>query len=542
MAASAPTWPPVTSGYSGSSGPAVGAPVVGLEPGCCAGGALPFSAAAPPAAGAIAEFIKGPVGLAQALLEGRAATPVRFWVVDNSGSMATPDGSRLMSLPRAEGFRVVQSTRWEELRDVVLMHARLALGLHARVDFHLLNPPSHYGARQYISLGGPEAGSHGDGAATLRDLEVTMGTGPTGSTPLTESIVTIHSLVEGMAPSLRAAGSQAVVVLATDGLPNDPNTFVQALINLQRLGCVWVVVRLCTQSEEVLEYWNDLDRQLEAPLEVLDDATAEAREIAQANPWLTYGFPLHLLRTAGVRHKLFDLMDEQAFIGSQLSDMCSLLFGCGPLPNPEADWLGFQERLGGLLAATPRIFCPVARELRPWVDLKVLREKFGRSVKRPMFGPAPDASLSAFPPASLSPPPPPLTEPWVFLTLSATKLEKKDTWSKNDPFFTISYWAGEVGQSILLANSDAIQNKKKPEWKSMYFARSALQPWDPSPAGRLRFDVFDFEDDHKHQAIGHCWTSVEELLERREAELQLTSPRGGGKVSGLLTIKAGSVS
>mmetsp|Transcript_538 Transcript_538/g.1628 ORF Transcript_538/g.1628 Transcript_538/m.1628 type:complete len:530 (-) Transcript_538:86-1675(-) len=522
--------------------PSVGAPAI--ESAACApggeGGAGPWLPEVLSTMGAGA-----PAGLAWALLESRATTAARFWVLDNSGSMGETDGQQLSMCPDGT-FAFVRCSRWEELREVASQQARLAVSLRSRVDFHLLNPPQHPpGARQFVSLGleysQGGAGSQG-GAASLQDLYTSLASSPTGTTPLTEAVATIVGLVAASAPSLCASGQVVVVVLATDGRPNDPNSFVQAVRELQALRCVWVVVRLCTQSEEVLEYWNDLDRQLEAPLEVLDDATAEAREIAQANPWLTYGFPLHLLRTAGVRHKLFDLMDEQAFIGSQLSDMCSLLFGCGPLPNPEADWLGFQERLGGLLAATPRIFCPVARELRPWVDLKVLREKFGRSVKRPMFGPAPDASLSAFPPASLSPPPPPLTEPWVFLTLSATKLEKKDTWSKNDPFFTISYWAGEVGQSILLANSDAIQNKKKPEWKSMYFARSALQPWDPSPAGRLRFDVFDFEDDHKHQAIGHCWTSVEELLERREAELQLTSPRGGGKVSGLLTIKAGSVS
>jgi len=527
MAASAPTWPPVTSGYSGSSGPAVGAPVVGLEPGCCAGGALPFSAAAPPAAGAIAEFIKGPVGLAQALLEGRAATPVRFWVVDNSGSMATPDGSRLMSLPRAEGFRVVQSTRWEELRDVVLMHARLALGLHARVDFHLLNPPSHYGARQYISLGGPEAGSHGDGAATLRDLEVTMGTGPTGSTPLTESIVTIHSLVEGMAPSLRAAGSQAVVVLATDGLPNDPNTFVQALINLQRLGCVWVVVRLCTQSEEVLEYWNDLDRQLEAPLEVLDDAAGEAEEVRQANPWLTYGFPLHVVRESGIRHKLFDLMDEQAFIGSQVAEMCSLLFGCGPLPNPDADWIGFQERLGVLLATTLPTYCPLARQLRPWVDLKVLRQRFGKGVKRPLFGPAEDAHLSGSPEHAARP----LSGDVLQLSLSAKSLQMPSMFSKPAPFFAICCWAAP-NQYSLVAYSEALPGSREPAWQPLFLPREAL--YQQNPRGALRIDVFNFEPDHAHTLLGSLHTTVRDLEAGALVSVEIKSWKDG-KRSGKIT-------
>ena len=100
-------------------------------------------------------------------------------------------------------------------------------------------------------------------------------------------------------------------------------------------------MRLCTNSDDIIEYWNDLDRQLEAPLEVLDDAEAEAKETTSPNPWLTYGFPLHLVRTAGLRHKLFDLLDEKAFIGSQVAEMLSLLFGCGAPPEPRGGlgWL-----------------------------------------------------------------------------------------------------------------------------------------------------------------------------------------------------------
>jgi hypothetical protein len=60
------------------------------------------------------------------------------------------------------------------------------------------------------------------------------------------------------------------IVLATDGLPMSGDhrqsssaklEFVQALKSLEGLP-VWVVIRLCTDDESVVEFYNDLDSQL----------------------------------------------------------------------------------------------------------------------------------------------------------------------------------------------------------------------------------------------------------------------------------------
>lgn len=55
---------------------------------------------------------------------------------------------------------------------------------------------------------------------------------------------------------------------------------------------MWVVLRLCTNEKKVIKYWNDIDRELELELDVVDDMIAEATEVAQHNGWLTYGEPL----------------------------------------------------------------------------------------------------------------------------------------------------------------------------------------------------------------------------------------------------------
>ena len=78
---------------------------------------------------------------------------------------------------------------------------------------------------------------------------------------------------------LRAEGKQVVVVLATDGVPSNDmgyanssvkNEFVAALQRLQGLP-IHLVVRLCTDEEDVGQYWNEVDATVELPLDVLDE-------------------------------------------------------------------------------------------------------------------------------------------------------------------------------------------------------------------------------------------------------------------------------
>jgi len=239
-----------------------------------------------------------PTGLARLLRQSASAHPLRIVVADNSGSMLTPDGTVLLFDERGAALRSVRRTRWEELTHAAAGAARLALALSARLDVHLLNPAPDAHA---LSLGAEACtlvavtGRRLHSAAELHDTLERVS--PEGWTPLAEAIEAVVASLAPVAPRLRAAGQRAVVTIATDGLPDDRPRFLRAVTALQALP-VWLIVRLCTSEAAVVAYWAELDKELEAPLEVLGGLRAEAAEVRSLNAWLTYGPPLHEARGA----------------------------------------------------------------------------------------------------------------------------------------------------------------------------------------------------------------------------------------------------
>mmetsp|Transcript_19781 Transcript_19781/g.41614 ORF Transcript_19781/g.41614 Transcript_19781/m.41614 type:complete len:260 (-) Transcript_19781:366-1145(-) len=210
-------------------------------------------------------------------------------------------------------------------------------------------------------------------------------TAPIALTVTTNIIASVVSPVAGKADSLRAEGKQVVVVLATDGVPSNDQgymnaqskkEFQRALQTLQGLP-IHLVVRLCTDEDEVGDYWNELDTQVELPLDVLDDFVGEATEIYQFNPWLVYGLPLHRAREFGVKHKLFDLLDERPLLASEMYEFILLLLGLSEddLPDPAVDTKAFGSALDRFLRVLPRTYNPVAKTTTPWLDKRKVMAK-----------------------------------------------------------------------------------------------------------------------------------------------------------------------
>ena len=270
------------------------------------------------------------------------------------------------------------------MQQTVDYHAQMAALLQSPTTFRMLNDPGRVAGPQQFSIA--DKGSKQIDHDLAVAQQVMMHAQPGGVTPLVQHIQEIRDNVRALLPELE--GQKVVIVLATDGLPTDlagysnalvKQHFVEALRELEGLP-VWVVVRLCTDEEDVVEFWNNLDSQLELSLEVLDDYVAEAEEVHQFNKWLTYGLPLHRMREMGFHHRIFDLLDERRLSKDELREFCHVLFGHGPMdeaPDPEADWKGFCELIARLQSKEKSVYNPHSQRMEPWIDLKKLNKEFG---------------------------------------------------------------------------------------------------------------------------------------------------------------------
>jgi Mg-chelatase subunit ChlD len=325
-------------------------------------------------------------GLVEAMLRDKEAFSLRIFLIDNSGSMATYDGRRLVETARQHEIKFLPCSRWKEMQDTIDYQARVAALLKNPTEFRMLNDP---GRRH-----GPQRFSIGVQSDALIDAELdvarstVMNCGPHGVTPLVQHLRDIRCDIEALAPTLRKSGAKVALIICTDGLPSDKQgistrsiqqEFVDTLRSLEGLP-VWLVVRLSTDEEKIVQYYNDLDSQLELNLEVLDDLAGEAKEVNTHNKWLNYGLPLHRIREMGFSHRVFDLLDERKLTKEELREFFRILFGTGNMdgvPDPEADWKGFLASITPLVENEKLLANPITRKLETWVNMKRLRKDYG---------------------------------------------------------------------------------------------------------------------------------------------------------------------
>lgn len=333
-------------------------------------------------------------GLIEALVKNTQVFPLRIWVIDNSGSMNKNDGKRFVETKDKSDVRMVDCTRWKEIQETVSYHICLAGLLESPTMFRLLNNPgAHIGLPMFCVAYEEDQSQFSQSPVDVQSqvataMQIMSESSPTGATPLTNHVLEISEFIKGnMLSSLEMNGQKVAVILATDGTPSnelgtsssdETKRFVNALHELGRLP-VWIVIRLCTNDDSIVEYYNNLDSKLEFTIEVLDDFMSEAHEVYEHNKWLNYTLPLHRCREVGYHHRLFDLLDERKFTKEELRDFFVLLFGKQKLdgvPDPDADWENFVKSIERIAKSEGTAWNPNKQKMASWINFKALRREY----------------------------------------------------------------------------------------------------------------------------------------------------------------------
>ena len=126
---------------------------------------------------------------------------MRYWIIDNSGSMQRTDGHYMVSTSNNKPgiVKMVPCSRWEEIVDCVEYHIKLAGLIQAPTRFRLLNDPGATVGRQQFSIAEDE--NSDTIAHDVQDaLRIMKNARPGGCTPLTDHLQEIYKEVSQMTP------------------------------------------------------------------------------------------------------------------------------------------------------------------------------------------------------------------------------------------------------------------------------------------------------------------------------------------------------
>lgn len=331
-------------------------------------------------------------GLARLVAQNDRQVAIRIFLLDNSGSTCSYDGKYLDTEGQGGRMEMVQCTRWEEIRRMAKQQAAINAQIGTMCEFVLLNPPTRRSFAAFcegvdLAVVDPR---RGEIAPQLDALErMLRNTRPEGATPLAERLEEIHHHLATHHAGLAERGFRAVVIVATDGLPtslgsNLPSDAARQEVttSLRRLTStlpVFVVIRLTTDEDAVVAYYNQLDEEEELALEVIDDIEGEAREAAgHGNGWLVYSPLLHMLREGGTFVRFFDALDERRLNPAEVRALASELLqrseGDEPLPR---EGVNFYCEARARVQALPSVYDPLTRQPAPVMRLRALRQASG---------------------------------------------------------------------------------------------------------------------------------------------------------------------
>jgi hypothetical protein len=229
-----------------------------------------------------------PPSLAELLCDEDKQIGLRIFLLDNSGSTAAGDGKYFYTDERDGRTYSAGCTRWEEISRMAIEQAEWNAAIRVPTEFCLLNARGNDSMPYRIDVEKGDVGPQVEGLRLLLKRN-----GPTGVTPLATRITAIVERLRQQERQLIDLGQKVVLHIATDGLPTTASSgqstsatrgqLSRLLRQIQLELPIYLVIRLTTDDDSIIEYYNSIDSEIEVNMEVLDDIAAEALEIQQVS-------------------------------------------------------------------------------------------------------------------------------------------------------------------------------------------------------------------------------------------------------------------
>jgi hypothetical protein len=144
-------------------------------------------------------------------------------------------------------------------------------------------------------------GQSNDGGESLARALALLSEAPRADSPICKAVSEVVTKMRAMEEGLRESGKKALLVILTDGASSDGDV-VAALKPLEGMP-VQIIIRVSTDDNVVIEYWNNVNTSM------LDEIEHEGVQIEEVNSWLTYGPALHRAREYGAALSFLDNVD-----------------------------------------------------------------------------------------------------------------------------------------------------------------------------------------------------------------------------------------
>jgi hypothetical protein len=150
-------------------------------------------------------------------------------------------------------------------------------------------------------------GQSNDGGESLARALALLSEAPRADSPICKAVSEVVTKMRAMEEGLRESGKKALLVILTDGASSDGDV-VAALKPLEGMP-VQIIIRVSTDDNVVIEYWNNVNTSIDINVLMLDEIEHEGVQIEEVNSWLTYGPALHRAREYGAALSFLDNVD-----------------------------------------------------------------------------------------------------------------------------------------------------------------------------------------------------------------------------------------